>query len=201
MNVVIEKLDWQKVDGLIPAIVQDAQSGQVLMLGYMNQEALQQTQQTGQVTFFSRSKQALWVKGETSGHFLQVVEITEDCDNDALLVLATPQGPTCHKGTPSCFVRETTYRDWEVLSQLESVITQRQQEMPADSYTTSLFESGIDKIAQKVGEEGVEVVIAALKESDERLTSESADLLFHLLVLLRQRGLSLADVLVELRRR
>lgn len=200
MSIVIDELNWEKVDHLMPAIVQDGQSGQVLMLGYMNQEALRQTQETGRVTFFSRSKQRLWVKGEASGNFLNVVEITPDCDSDALLILASPQGPTCHKNTASCFTRETV-QDWELLSRLQSVIAQRQQQRPVGSYTTSLFESGIDKIAQKVGEEGTEVVVAALKESDERLASESADLLFHLLVLLQERGLSWQVVLNELRDR
>lgn len=199
INFAADDLAWDKMQGLLPAIVQDAHSGSVLMLGYMNREALQRTLDTEWVTFFSRSKNALWLKGETSGNMLQLVNITADCDQDTLLILANPTGPVCHTGSLSCFGEQRT--DWEFLKQLESTITARQQQRPENSYTTQLFDAGIKRIAQKVGEEGVEVAIAALTEEDSKLSEEGADLLFHLLVLLHARNLNLAAVIDVLRAR
>lgn len=192
-----EQLDWQKGDGLLPAIVQDADSLRVLMLGYMNAEALAATRASGHVTFFSRSKQRLWTKGESSGHFLDLVELKVDCDNDTLLVLARPQGPTCHLGRASCFPDAPG----GFLGELDALVASRERERPAGSYTTKLFESGVRRIAQKVGEEGVETALAAVVQDDEALLGESADLLYHLIVLLRARGLSLADAIAVLHER
>lgn len=186
----IDTLDWDKQDGLLPAIVQDAATLRVLMLGYMSREALHASFQTQQVTFFSRSKGRLWTKGESSGHVLRLVSVRTDCDSDALLVLAHPQGPTCHLQRTSCFPDAPG----DGLAELEAVIAQRERERPEGSYTTRLFERGIKRIAQKVGEEGLETALAAVIEDDAALLGESADLLFHLLVLLRQRGLGLDDV-------
>lgn len=192
-----EQLDWQKGDGLLPAIVQDADSLRVLMLGYMNAEALAATRASGHVTFFSRSKQRLWTKGESSGHFLDLVELKVDCDDDTLLVLARPRGPTCHLGRASCFPDAPG----GLLGELDALIASRERERPAGSYTTKLFESGVRRIAQKVGEEGVETALAAVVQDDEALLGESADLLYHLIVLLRARGLSLADAIAVLHER
>lgn len=186
----IDTLDWDKQDGLLPAIVQDAATLRVLMLGYMSREALLASFEQRQVTFFSRSKGRLWTKGESSGHVLRLVSVRADCDSDALLVLAHPQGPTCHLQRTSCFPDAPG----DGLAELEAVIAQRERERPEGSYTTKLFERGIKRIAQKVGEEGLETALAAVIEDDEALLGESADLLFHLLVLLRQRGLGLDDV-------
>lgn len=186
----IDTLDWDKQDSLLPAIVQDATTLRVLMLGYMSREALQATFEKQQVTFFSRSKGRLWTKGESSGHVLRLVSVRTDCDSDALLVLAHPQGPTCHLQRTSCFPDAPG----DGLAELEAVIAQRERERPEGSYTTRLFERGIKRIAQKVGEEGLETALAAVIEDDAALLGESADLLFHLLVLLRQRGLGLDDV-------
>ena len=198
----IETLDWAKSDGLIPAIVQDARSGSVLMLGYMNQEALRATLTTKRVTFFSRSKERLWTKGETSGHFLDVVSVQADCDNDALLVRAYPQGPTCHTGADSCFGAEATgAQGLSFLMRLEAVIAQRITDRPEGSYTARIWSEGPTRIAQKVGEEGVEVALAAVTQADDRLIGESADLLFHLALLLKSRNLSLADAVKELEQR
>lgn len=196
----ISSLDWSKDSGLIPAIVQNANTGKVLMLGYMNREALETTRNTGKVTFFSRSKQRLWTKGETSGHVLQLVSMRADCDQDALLITAHPVGPTCHTGTISCFGNEnfTTAESLSFLAQLESVIAQRIAEKPEGSYTARIWEKGITRMAQKVGEEGVEVALAAAVQENERLVSESADLLYHLALLLKSRGLSLQDAVKEL---
>jgi len=185
------RLDWGKGDGLLPVVVQDAASLRVLMLGYMNAEALAATRASGKVTFYSRSKQRLWTKGESSGHFLEVVSIDQDCDDDTLLVLAHPRGPTCHLGRVSCFPDAPG----NFLGTLDALVAEREQERPAGSYTTSLFEKGTRRIAQKVGEEGVETALAAVAQGDEELIGESADLLYHLLVLLRARGLGLAEVL------
>lgn len=196
-------LDWAKGDGLLPAIVQDAVTGQVLMLGFMNEAALQQTLETRRVTFFSRTKNRLWTKGETSNHFLNVVDATIDCDNDSILITAQPEGPTCHVGTQSCFgdsIR-THANDLAFLTRLEDVITQRIQDRPDGSYTAKLWANGTTRIAQKVGEEGVEVALAAATQDDERLIGESADLLFHLTLLLKNRGLSLSQVVTELEKR
>ncbi len=193
----IDQLDFAKQDGLLPALVQDARSLRVLMLGYMNREALAHTLATSRVTFFSRSKQRLWTKGESSGHFLQLVSIETDCDNDSLLVQALPQGPTCHLGRDSCFPSAPS----NFLGELDALIAAREASRPEGSYTTRLFESGIRRIAQKVGEEGVETALAAVAEGDDALLGESADLLYHLLVLLRAKGLGLAEVQALLARR
>ena len=194
MNVSdIDKLDWDKSDGLLPAIVQHWRSGTILMLGYINRAALSQTLQSGKVTFFSRSKQRLWCKGETSGHYLEFKSACSDCDADAILVLAEPHDPTCHRGTASCFGDDAAPR-LSVLSDLEDVIAQRDRERPAGSYTTHLFESGIRRIAQKVGEEGVETALAAVAQDDASITSEAADLIYHLFILLRARGVGFGEV-------
>jgi phosphoribosyl-ATP pyrophosphohydrolase/phosphoribosyl-AMP cyclohydrolase len=193
-------LDWKKGGGLLPAIVQDARSGAVLMLGYMNAEALAQTQQGGKVTFYSRSKQRLWMKGETSGHHLLLRSVRADCDNDALLIQAEPIGPTCHQGTRSCF-GDGSEPGHAFLAVLDSLVAQRARELPGGSYTTALFQKGVRRIAQKVGEEGVETALAATTGDDAELLDESADLLFHLIVLLRARGKSLSDVVDRLRSR
>ncbi|VXB67686.1 fused phosphoribosyl-AMP cyclohydrolase; phosphoribosyl-ATP pyrophosphatase [Luteimonas sp. 9C] len=185
-----EALDWSKGDGLLPAIVQDAATLRVLMLGYMDRDAFAETLRRGEVTFFSRSKQRLWTKGEQSGHVLELVSMEMDCDADTLLVLATPRGPTCHLQRPSCFPTAPA----GVLAELDALIETRERERPEGSYTTRLFDGGIRRIAQKVGEEGVETALAALVQTDEDLLGEGADLLYHLIVLLRARGLSLADV-------
>jgi phosphoribosyl-ATP pyrophosphohydrolase/phosphoribosyl-AMP cyclohydrolase len=190
MSDELQSLDWAKGDGLLPAIVQDASNLRVLMLGYMNAEALAATRASGHVTFYSRSKQRLWKKGETSGHVLELVSIQADCDNDTLLVLAHPHGPTCHLQRDSCFSDAPV----SFLSNLDALVAQRETERPSGSYTTKLFEEGIRRIAQKVGEEGVEAALAAVVQDDAALLGESADLVFHLLVLLRARGLSLQDV-------
>jgi phosphoribosyl-ATP pyrophosphohydrolase/phosphoribosyl-AMP cyclohydrolase len=193
----LERLDWSKQIGLIPAIVQDADNGRVLMLGYMNRDALAATQVSGKVTFFSRSKQRLWSKGESSGHFLQLVSIQPDCDYDSLLIQARPQGPTCHLQRASCFAKAPA----NFLAELDQLIASRERERPESSYTTRLFESGLRRIAQKVGEEGVETSLAAVVEDDPALLGEAADLLYHLLVLLRARGLSLAEAVRVLEQR
>ncbi|MBU2915919.1 MULTISPECIES: bifunctional phosphoribosyl-AMP cyclohydrolase/phosphoribosyl-ATP diphosphatase HisIE [Reichenbachiella] len=186
-------IDFEKTDGLVPAIIQDAKTKNVLMLGYMNQEALTKTQETGKVTFYSRSKQRLWTKGEESGNFLELKDIKLDCDNDTLLIAVNPVGPTCHKGTDTCWGEENK-ASYGFLSQLEVVIKDRHDNPDEKSYTSSLFKKGINKVAQKVGEEAVEVVIEA-KDNDEGLfLNESADLMYHYLILLRAKGYSLEDV-------
>lgn len=192
-----EALAWDKQDGLIPAIVQDADSLRVLMLGYMDRAALVATISSGHVTFFSRSKQRLWTKGESSGHFLHLVSLETDCDSDTLLVQARPHGPTCHLGRTSCFPEARG----DFLGALDALIATRERERPEGSYTTRLFESGIKRIAQKVGEEGVETALAATVQDVEELKNESADLLYHLIVLLRASGLSLSDAVAVLERR
>ena len=185
----IEALAWEKQGGLLPAIVQDADALRVLMLGYMDRAALQATLASGRVTFYSRSKQRLWTKGESSGHVLALVSVDADCDADTLLVQARPHGPTCHLGRASCFPEAPG----DVLSALDALIARRAQERPQGSYTTRLFEAGIRRIAQKVGEEGVETALAAVAQDDEALLGEASDLLYHLLVLLHARGLGLDD--------
>ena len=199
----VAALDWDKNEGLLPAIVQDARSGQVLMVAFMNREALRLTLTEKRVTFFSRSKQRLWTKGESSGHWLNVVDVATDCDQDALLVLATPEGPTCHRGTQSCFGDEiaTDAAELSFLMRLESTIAQRISDRPEGSYTARLWSEGPTRIAQKVGEEGVEVALAAVTQNDERLVGESADLLYHLALLLKSRNLSLTTVVRELEQR
>jgi phosphoribosyl-AMP cyclohydrolase / phosphoribosyl-ATP pyrophosphohydrolase len=192
-----DRLDWRKGEGLLPAVIQHWRSGAVLMLGYMNPDALARTQQSGKVTFWSRSKQRLWTKGETSGNFLWFKAAFVDCDGDALVVHAEPQGPTCHLGTASCF-GDASSPSLAFLGELDALVAERERERPADSYTSRLFDSGVRRIAQKVGEEGVEVALAAVAEDKQALVGESADLLFHLLVLLRARDASLADVAAAL---
>ena len=191
------RLDWGKGDGLLPVIVQDADNLRVLMLGYMNREALQATLAGGRVTFYSRSKQRLWTKGESSGHVLELVSLTSDCDDDTLLVLARPHGPTCHLQRASCFPQAPA----AFLSELDVLVAERERARPQGSYTTRLFEEGVRRIAQKVGEEGVETALAAVAQDENALLGESADLLYHLIVLLRARGLSLADAVDVLRQR
>ncbi len=190
-------LDWNKGDGLLPVVVQDASNLRVLMLGYMNRDALDVTLASRRVTFFSRSKQRLWTKGESSGHVLELVSVDVDCDNDTLLVQAHPQGPTCHLQRSSCFPSAPS----AFLADLDALVARRERERPADSYTTRLFEGGVRRIAQKVGEEGVETALAAVAQDEAALLGESADLLYHLIVLLRARGLSLADAIEVLRER
>lgn len=196
----MNNLDWEKVDNLLPVIVQDSFNGKVLMLGYMNQAALDKTLESMKVTFFSRTKSRLWTKGETSGDFLHVKNISIDCDNDTLLVMATPAGPTCHLGTQSCFSDSTGF-DLDFISQLNSVIDARYNDRDEKSYTASLFNSGVKRMAQKVGEEGVEVALAAATDDREELINESSDLLYHLLVLLRGKGVALPEIMDNLRSR
>lgn len=199
----IKSLDFAKGGGLLPAVVQHAGTGAVLMLGYMNSEALRETFSRRHVVFFSRSKQRMWEKGETSGHFLELEAVRTDCDRDTLLVTAWPHGPVCHVGTETCFGSEptSTAERLAFLATLETVIAKRASEAPEGSYTARLFAQGSRRIAQKVGEEGVEVALAAVVEGDDKVISESADLVFHLLVLLKKRGLSLEQVVAELRAR
>lgn len=198
----IETLEWQKMDGLIPAIVQDAFDGRVLMQAFMNREALVHSLQSGSITFWSRSRQQLWTKGETSGNTLKLVAAHADCDNDCLLVMAVPAGPTCHRDTDTCFDGEQkTLPQLAFLAGLERLVAQREIERPEGSYTTRLFEAGVKRISQKVGEEGVETALAATSGDMEELVNESADLLYHLLVLLRSCNLTLADVTAVLQSR
>lgn len=198
----LSRLDWAKGDGLLPAIVQHASSGEVLMLGYMSAEALAETQRSGHVTFFSRSKQRLWTKGESSGHVLALASIRIDCDGDTLLVRAEPQGSTCHTGRFSCFGERAELRPpLGFLAELDALVASRHAGRPAGSYTTRLFEGGLRRMAQKVGEEGVETALAAVAQDDGELLGEAADLVFHLTVLLRARGRGLADVVDVLARR
>jgi phosphoribosyl-AMP cyclohydrolase / phosphoribosyl-ATP pyrophosphohydrolase len=196
-----ERVDWDKNAGLVPAIVQDADDGRVLMLGYMNREALSATLQSGRVVFYSRSKQRLWQKGESSGHYLELCALRVDCDADTLLVSARPAGPVCHTGTATCFGDVAAAMPLGFLLDLERIIKERGAADPATSYTARLKASGMRRIAQKVGEEGVEVALAACVEDDAALVGECADLLYHLLVLLNARSLSLAPVLDALRAR
>ncbi|MEQ4532261.1 MAG: bifunctional phosphoribosyl-AMP cyclohydrolase/phosphoribosyl-ATP diphosphatase HisIE [Mixta sp.] len=195
----LSQLDWEKTDGMMPVIVQHQVSGEVLMHGYMNPEALQKTLSEKKVTFWSRTKQRLWTKGETSGHFLHVASITPDCDNDTLLVLAQPDGPTCHLGTSSCF--SPAAPDWTFLYQLEQLLAARKQADPDSSYTAKLYASGTKRIAQKVGEEGVETALAATVNDRHELTNEASDLLYHLLVLLQDQDLDLSAIINNLRAR
>ena len=195
----LQELDWEKTGGLIPAVVQDATSGRVLMLGYMNKEALEKTLAEKRVTFFSRTKNRLWTKGETSGNFLDLVDIGTDCDNDTLLVLVNASGPTCHTGSTSCFGELES--KWQFLRDLELLLASRRNADPKSSYTASLYARGTKRIAQKVGEEGVETALAATVHDKEELKNEAADLVYHLLVLLQVEGLELADVIGILRER
>ena len=199
-NENINDLAWQKMDNLIPAIIQHAATGAILMQGYMNQASLQATLTTGKATFFSRSKQALWVKGETSGNFLEVKQVLTDCDNDSLLIACHPIGPSCHLGTESCFPEQKLTQQ-NFLSQLEQVIDQRKGDDPKESYTAHLFSRGTTKMAQKVGEEGVEVALAAVAETKEDLLGECADLFYHTLVLLADQKIELSEVMEVLQTR
>lgn len=194
------KLDFDKMNGLVPAIIQDNYTQKVLMLGFMNEEAYNKTVETGKVTFFSRTKNRLWTKGEESGNFLHVVSIAADCDNDTLLIKANPAGPVCHTGADTCW-GEKNEQDIMFLKELQDFIDKRHEEMPEKSYTTSLFKSGVIKMAQKVGEEAVETVIEACNGTDERLIYEGADLLYHLIVLLTSKGYRIEDLARELKER
>ena len=194
------KIDFAKGSGLIPAIIQHSETNQVLMLGYMNEEALDITNKTGLVTFFSRSRNKIWTKGETSGNLLQLVTMIIDCDNDTLLIKVLPKGPVCHNGTVSCF-DEDKFTNTSFLSKLEEIIKSRKSKDESESYTAKLLNGPLRRIAQKVGEEGVETALASVTETDEKLISESADLLYHLLVLLQAKNLELSDVVNELNKR
>lgn len=194
-------VDFDKMGGLIPAVVQDAETEKVLMLGFMNEEALRMTEETGLVTFYSRSRKKLWTKGETSGNKLHVLEIKEDCDKDTLLVRVKPDGPVCHLGTGTCWGEENTVNPLLFLGELQDVICKRKREMPEGSYTTYLFREGTGRIAQKVGEEAVETIIEAMQGKSERLIYEASDLVYHMLVLLASKGLRIEDVARELAER
>ena len=192
------EIDFEKMGGLVPAIIQDAKTKTVLMLGYMNKEAYEKTTHTGKVTFFSRSRQCLWTKGETSGNFLELVDIMVDCDNDTLLVKVNPTGPTCHKGTDTCWGEKNEVNPLLFLTYLQDFINTRHEEMPEGSYTTSLFKDGINRMAQKVGEEALEAVIEACNGTNDRLIYEGADMIYHLIVLLTSKGLRIEDLAKEL---
>ena len=194
-------IDFKKNGGLVPAIIQDAVTRNVLMMGYMNQEALDKTIATKKVTFWSRSRNTLWTKGETSGNFLNLVSIKEDCDNDTLLVRAIPDGPTCHKGTDTCWGEDNDRNPLLFLTELQDFINKRHEEMPEGSYTTSLFKDGINRIAQKVGEEALETVIEATNGTKEKLVYEASDLIYHLIVLMTSKGLRIEDIAAELQKR
>ena len=197
------KIDFEKMGGLVPAIIQDATTKNVLMLGFMNEEAYEKTLATKHVTFWSRTRNTLWTKGETSGHFLNLVDMKIDCDNDTLLVRVNPVGPTCHTGTDTCWGEDNVQQGSALLflSELQDFIDKRKQEMPEGSYTTSLFTKGVNKIAQKVGEEALETVIEATNGTDDHLVYEASDLLYHLIVLLTEKGLRIEDVAEELHKR
>lgn len=197
MNVDFSKAS----DGLVPAIIQDHLTGKVLMLGYMNAEALEKTQKEKRVTFFSRSKQRLWTKGEESGNFLEVISVASDCDNDTLLIKCNPLGPTCHTGSDTCWNEVNDQDGLQFLKHLQDFIDRRKKEMPEGSYTTSLFNRGTRKITQKVGEEAVETIIGAMANDDENFLYEGADLLYHLIVLLTHKGYRLEDLARELKKR
>ena len=194
-------LDFEKQGGLIPAIIQDAVTNKVLMLGYMNKESLDKTIETKKVCFYSRSRNCLWTKGETSGNFLNVVSIKEDCDNDTLLIKVNPVGPVCHTGADTCFNEENKENPILFLSTLQEFINKRYEEMPEGSYTTSLFQKGVAKMSQKVGEEAVETIIEAMANNNSRLIYESSDLLYHLIVLLTSKGLRIEDLAADLKKR
>ena len=195
------EIDFEKTGGLVPAIIQDANTKNVLMLGYMNQEAFDKTMATGKVTFWSRSRNCLWTKGETSGNFLDLVSIKNDCDNDTLLVKAVPHGPTCHTGTDTCWGEDNESNPLAFLSELQDFIERRHKEMPEGSYTTSLFQKGVNRIAQKVGEEALETVIEATNGTNDKLIYEASDMFYHLIVLLTEKGLRIEDVAAELQKR
>ena len=199
-DINIDQVDWEKGDGLVPAVIQDVNNGHVLMLGYMNKEALSHTINSGKVTFFSRSKNRLWTKGETSGNWIDYVRGEIDCDADTILVQARPNGPVCHTGSISCF-NDVAPDNIQFLNQLGLLIADRHAAMPAGSYTTSLFADGKDRIAQKIGEEGVELALARMKDDKTEIANETADLLFHMMVLLQDAGLTLGDVIKVLEER
>lgn len=194
-------IDFEKCGGLVPAIVQDAQTKNVLMLGYMNKEALDKTMEIRKVTFWSRSRKCLWTKGETSGNFLNLVDIAVDCDNDTLLVKAIPEGPVCHTGTDTCWGEENTANPLLFLTELQEFINKRHEDMPEGSYTTSLFKDGVNRMAQKLGEEALEAVIEAISGSKEKLIYEVSDMIYHLIVLLTSKGLRIEDIAEELAKR
>ena len=194
-------IDFEKGNGLVPAIIQDATTKNVLMLGFMNEEAYERTLETGLVTFYSRSRQCLWTKGETSGNVLHLVSIKSDCDSDTLLVRVHPEGPTCHKGTDTCWGESNETEPLQFLSELQDFIERRHEEMPEGSYTTSLFRDGLNRMAQKVGEEALEAVIEAVNGTPERLIYECSDMFYHLIVLLTSKGLRIEDVARELQTR
>ena len=194
-------IDFQKCGGLVPAIIQDAETRQVLMMGYMNEEAYHLTVETRKVTFWSRSRHCLWTKGETSGNFLHLVDIKSDCDHDTLLVRVRPDGPVCHTGTDTCWGEENQASTLLFLSELSDFIEQRHREMPEGSYTTSLFRDGLNRMAQKVGEEALELVIEATNGTNDRLVYEGSDMLYHLIVLLTEKGLRIEDLAAELMKR
>lgn len=192
------EIDFKKQGGLVPAIIQDNITNKVLMLGYMNEDAYEQTLKTGKVTFWSRSRQCLWTKGETSGNFLNLVSIKSDCDNDTLLVMVNPVGPACHLGTDTCWGEKNETNPLLFLTELQDFINKRHEEMPEGSYTTSLFKDGLNRMAQKVGEEALEAVIEATNGTNERLIYEASDMFYHLIVLLTSKGLRIEDIAKEL---
>ena len=195
------EIDFDKLGGLVPAIVQDARTKNVLMLGFMNREAYDKTIATGKVTFWSRSRNCLWTKGETSGNYLNLIEVKNDCDKDTLLVKAIPDGPTCHTGTDTCWGEDNSFNPLLFLTELQDFIEKRHEEMPEGSYTTSLFKKGINRIAQKVGEEALETVIEATNGSNDKMVYEASDMLYHLIVMLTEKGLRIEDVANELQKR
>lgn len=195
------EIDFNKMGGLVPAIIQDAKTKNVLMLGFMNKEAYEKTIETKKVTFWSRTRKCLWTKGETSGNFLKLVSMKVDCDNDTLLVRVNPVGPVCHKGTDTCWAEDNVYEPVNFLAELQEFIAKRKQEMPEGSYTTALFRKGTKRIAQKVGEEALETVIEAVNGTNESLVYEASDLVYHLLVLLADKGLNIDDIAMELLKR
>ena len=198
INISVESIDFKKIDGLVPAIIQDSKSQKVLMLGFMNEEAYKKTVETGKVTFFSRTRNTLWTKGETSGNFLNVVDIKLDCDKDTLLIQVNPVGPVCHTGADTCWNEKNEVNPLLFLTYLQDFIEKRHEEMPEGSYTTSLFKDGINRMAQKVGEEALEAVIEATNGTNERLVYEGSDFLYHLIVLLTAKGLRIEDLAKEL---
>lgn len=191
-------IDFNKMNGLVPAIIQDAETKNVLMLGFMNKEAYEKTLETKKVTFYSRTRNCLWTKGEESGHWLHLVDIKNDCDNDTLLVKVHPEGPTCHKGTDTCWGEKNEYNSLLFLSELQDFIETRYKEMPEGSYTTSLFKDGLNRMAQKVGEEALETVIEAVHGTNERMLYEASDMFYHLIVLLTSKELRIEDICKEL---
>lgn len=195
------EIDFEKLGGLVPAIIQDATTKNVLMLGFMNEQAYHKTIETGKVTFWSRTRNCLWTKGETSGNFLNLVSIQNDCDNDTLLVKVNPIGPTCHKGTDTCWGETNEANPLLFLTELQDFIEKRHQEMPEGSYTTKLFKDGVNKMAQKVGEEALETVIEATNGTNEKLIYEASDMMYHLIVLLTSKGLRIEDIAQELHTR